>query len=103
MKEQIQKHKKILFLALGGLLLLWLQYQLWFDETGIFANTALSHQIEVRREANAVLEARNQVLTEEIVNFKSGTDSIEAKARKELGMIKQGETFFIVLDDEQKR
>lgn len=97
----LANNKKILFLALGGILLLWLQYQLWFDDTGIFANVSMSQQIDVRREENAVLEARNQVLAEEIINFKSGTESIEAKARKELGMIKEGETFFIVLDDEQ--
>lgn len=101
MKEQIQNNKKVLFYVTGGALLLWLQYQLWFDDTGIFANVEMSKQIDVRREENAVLEARNQVLAEEIINFKSGTESIEAKARKELGMIKEGETFFIVLDDEK--
>ena len=101
MKEQIQNNKKILFYTVGGILLLWLQYQLWFDDTGIVANTKMSQQIDVRREENAILEARNQVLAEEIINFKSGTESIEAKARKELGMIKEGETFFIVLDDEK--
>ena len=101
MKEQIKNNKKILFYAAGGLLLLWLQYQLWFDDTGIFTNIKMSQQIDVRAEENAVLEARNQVLAEEIINFKSGTESVEAKARKELGMIKEGETFFIVLDDEK--
>lgn len=101
MKEQIKSNKKTLFYVLAGLLLVWLQYQLWFDDTGIFSNIEMSQQIDVRREENAVLEARNQVLAEEIINFKSGTESIEAKARKELGMIKDGETFFIVLDDEK--
>lgn len=85
----------------GGLLLIWLQYQLWFDDTGVLANIKMSQQIEIHREENSVLDARNQVLAEEIINFKSGTESVEAKARKDLGMIKQGETFFIVLDDEK--
>lgn len=79
------------------LLFLWLQYQLWFDETGVMANLRMDDRIEQQLEVNEALQARNQVLTEEILSIKSGPTAIEAKARKELGMIKDGETYFIVV------
>jgi len=77
---------------------IWLMYQLWFDDTGIFANMAMSDQIENQQEVNAAISARNQVLIEEIQAIKSGMGSIEAKARKELGMVKKDETYFLVVD-----
>jgi cell division protein FtsB len=81
---------------------IWLQYQLWFDDTGVLANYALSEQIENQSELNRANQARNQVLEEEIWAIKSGMDTIEAKARKELGMVKKDETFFIIVDPENK-
>ena len=81
---------------------IWLQYQLWFDDTGVFANYALKDQIENQEELNHASKARNQVLEEEIWAIKSGMDTIEAKARKELGMVKKDETFFIIVDPENK-
>lgn len=74
-----------------------LMYQLFFDETSVLSNMHLSDRIAEQTEVNSAIEARNQVLTEEIVAIKSGLGSLEAKARKELGMIKKGETYFIVV------
>jgi cell division protein FtsB len=79
------------------ILFFWLQYQLWFDESGIRSSIQMQNQIEEQKELNAALDARNQVLSEEIVAIKSGMGSIEAKARKELGMVKENETYFIVV------
>ena len=79
-------------------LFVWLQYQLWFDDTGIFSSFTMQDKIAEQQEINTAIEARNQVLTEEILAIKSGMDSIEAKARKELGMVKKDETYFIVVD-----
>lgn len=77
---------------------IWLQYQLWFDDTGLFSNIKMSEKITSQQEVNTAFDARNQVLAEEIWALKSGMDSLEAKARKELGMIKKGETFFIAIE-----
>ncbi|GAA6136200.1 cell division protein FtsB [Oceaniserpentilla sp. 4NH20-0058] len=97
--DNIKKHA---WKPLALVVFVWLMYQLWFDETGVFANFALGDKIETQQELNQAAKARNQVLEEEIWAIKSGMDSIEAKARKELGMIKEGETFFIVVDPEVK-
>ncbi len=79
----------------------WLMYQLLFDETGVLANLSMNAQIENQKEINIAKQARNQVLLEEVRALKSGMGSIESKARKELGMLKQDETYFIIV--EQKK
>ncbi len=90
--------KKHVWKPIAFILFVCLMYQLWFDETGIMANLSMREQIENQTEINAAIQARNQVLLEEIAAIKSGMGSIEAKARKELGMVKKDETYFIVVD-----
>lgn len=81
-----------------AILFVWLQYQLWFDESSVFASIKVQDSIVEQQELNTAINARNQVLAEEIAAIRSGMGSIEAKARKELGMIKEGETYFIVVE-----
>lgn len=47
---------------------------------------------------NVDLEKRNTLLAKEIVDLKQGTDTIESLARSEFGMIKQGETFYQIIE-----
>ncbi len=47
---------------------------------------------------NNELRERNRALADEISDMKSGLDVIEKEAREELGMVKQGETFFRVIE-----
>ncbi len=93
MQKLIKEHS---WKPITGIIFIWLMYQLWFDETGIFANISMQNQIENQMEINAEMEARNQVLAEEVLSIKSGLNSVEAKARKELGMIKKDETYFLI-------
>tara|TARA_B100001559_G_scaffold58815_1_gene47283 strand:+ start:4340 stop:4480 length:141 start_codon:yes stop_codon:yes gene_type:complete len=44
------------------------------------------------------LEDRNKKLEIEIVDLKTGVEAIEERARSELGMIEQGETFFLIVE-----
>ena len=85
-------------LGIGFLLLVWLQYQLWFDGTGIIDNLKMAQKIEQQKEENDVMAVRNEALAKEIKQFRGSMDSVEAKARKDLGMIKEGETFFIMVE-----
>ncbi len=48
---------------------------------------------------NADLEQRNQSLSAEVRDLKEGRDAIEERARSEMGMIKQGETFYQVVPE----
>ena len=51
----------------------------------------LKKQVEEKRQRNAALYA-------EVQDLRKGQESLEERARKELGMIRDGETFFQVLD-----
>ena len=80
-------------------LLLLLQYRLWFSHDGLPSVLHLHRAVEVQKQDNAVLEERNQVLAAEVQDLKSGLDALEERARSELGMIKPGETFFQIIED----
>ena len=58
----------------------------------------LSDSIAQQNEVNQRLYERNDVLAAEVEDLKSGYDAIEERARMELGMIRQGETFFQVIE-----
>jgi len=80
-------------------LLLLLQYRLWFSHDGLPSVLHLHRAVEIQRQDNAILEERNQVLTAEVQDLKSGLDALEERARSELGMIKSGETFFQIIEE----
>lgn len=79
-------------------MLLGLQYRLWVGP-GSWAQIALlEREITGQREQNDHLVARNQMLAGEVLSLKSGNEAIEEHARSDLGMIKRGETFYLVVD-----
>jgi cell division protein FtsB len=81
-------------------LLLLLQYRLWFSQDGLPTVLHLKRDVELQRQENIKLEERNEVLTAEVQDLKSGLDAVEERARSELGMIKKGETFFQIIEKE---
>ncbi len=81
------------------LLLSGLQYRLWVGE-GSFANvSALRASIDQQRRENVLLKKRNQGLETRILEYKHGLDSVEEQARNQLGLIKKGETFYLLAQD----
>ena len=86
------------FLALALVLLIALiQNPLWFGKGGLLRVHELDAQVEAQRETNIKLAARNSMLDAEVLDLKQGYDAIEERARSELGMIKQDEMFFQLL------
>jgi len=81
-----------------GLLFIILQYDLWIGEGSLSAAWKLNKSIEVQQKQNARLKERNQALDAEVKDLKSGLQAIEERARSELGMIKEDETFFQVIE-----
>tara|TARA_R110002096_G_scaffold235909_7_gene426252 strand:- start:731 stop:1024 length:294 start_codon:yes stop_codon:yes gene_type:complete len=75
-----------------------LQYQLWIDKDGVRKLVHLSDRIQNQTVKNQQLYERNEVLAAEVEDLKSGFDAIEERARMELGMIREGETFFQVIE-----
>jgi cell division protein FtsB len=76
-----------------------IQYPLWFGKGGWFRVWEVDQQIAEQRAVNAKLKARNAALDAEVRDLKRGLEAIEERARSELGMVKQDEIFFQVLDD----
>jgi cell division protein FtsB len=80
-------------------LLVLLQYKLWVGD-GSFAEVwDLYQQVETQREDNQQLRERNQALEAEVQDLKQGLGAIEERAREELGMVKEGETFYQIIEE----
>jgi cell division protein FtsB len=82
------------------LLFILLQYRLWFPEGSKAELARLQAEIQVREEVNAGLRARNRQLELEVLELQDGLDSLEERAREDLGMIKEGETYYQIVDRE---
>lgn len=88
--------KWLTFILIG--LLALLQYVLWFGDGGVNDYWTLQDQVEKQRLQNQQSHQRNQALAAEVKDLKSGLEAVEARARLELGMIREGEVFYQVID-----
>ena len=89
---------KILIISLI-LLLVWLQYRLWVGDGSLAEVWRLHQAVEEQRAQNEGLRERNMALDAEVLDLKQGLDSIEERAREELGMVRKGETFYQVVEE----
>ncbi len=80
------------------IMIMLLQTQLWFGKGSIPDLYRLHLQIDNQIQQNALLKDRNQMLAAEIKDLRLGTDGLEELARAKLGMIKKGESFFMIID-----
>jgi cell division protein FtsB len=87
---------KLLLLLL--LLLLYLQYQLWIGDGSLQDVWELHKEVELQRQENIELRERNAALEAEVTDLQQGLDAIEEHAREDLGMVKEGETFYQVVE-----
>ena len=79
-------------------LLAVLQYRLWLAEGSLAEQHRLEQQVKEQARINAELAARNQALAREVRELKSGHLSVEQRAREELGLIREDEIFYHVVD-----
>ena len=80
------------------MVLIGLQVRLWFSDVGILAQRDLEARVAEQIRHTQDLRQRNRLLAVEVAALKSGPAGVEARARSELGMIKEGETFYLVVD-----
>lgn len=76
-----------------------LQYKLWLGDGSLAEVWDLYRQVEQQKLENGRLQERNQALEAEVQDLKQGLESIEERAREELGMIKDNETFYQIIED----
>lgn len=87
----------IVLIVLLGLL----QVRLWFGKNSIADYNEMKSEVETLQKQNANLKQRNSLLKADISDLQLGLESIEERARNELGLIKEGETFYRILPKEQ--
>lgn len=89
---------RLLTLTLA-LLIAALQYPLWLGKGSWLKAWEVDQELAKQNDENARLKARNASLDAEVKDLKTGYEAIEERARSELGMVKQDEIFFQVLEE----
>lgn len=92
------KKLPLVILAVFALLLAGVQYRLWFGEGGISQYRRLQEQIAEQRGENERLQERNRVMEAEVLELKQGMETVEERARQELGMVREGETLYLLME-----
>jgi cell division protein FtsB len=84
--------------AVLALLLVLIQYPLWLGKGGWARVWDSDRQLAAVRGKNEGLQARNDALDAEVRDLKQGLEAVEERARFELGMVRQDEVFFQIVD-----
>ncbi len=77
-----------------------LQYRLWVGQGSLAEVFRLQQQIETQQLQLVQMKERNVRLRAEVESLKTGLEAVEARARSDLGMIREGETFYQVIESE---
>jgi cell division protein FtsB len=89
--------KILLAISMIALIVL-LQNRLWNGDGGIGQILEYENRLEMLKQQVQESQDRNAGLYAEVLNLRNGTEAIEERARHELGMIKENETFFQVIE-----
>jgi cell division protein FtsB len=89
--------QRVLTYAFLALLVL-VQYPLWLGKGGWLRVWDLDRQVEGQKKVTEGLKRRNAGMEAEVRDLKNGVGAVEERARYELGMVKEDELFFQVLD-----
>jgi len=93
---------RLLFVVLLVMLLV-LQYRLWVGQGSLAEVFRLQQQIESQQQQLVQMKERNMRLRAEVESLKTGLEAVEARARSDLGMIREGETFYQVIAPEKEQ
>ena len=80
------------------LLIIHFQYRIWLGDGSIEQINAYQQRLDDLKKQAEEKKERNEALYAEVLDLRKGQEAIEERARDELGMIKEGETFFHVLE-----
>ncbi len=90
----------IVLTAALALVLIMLLYRMLFSDTSYAKLDELRQQLADQEQLNATIAEENRRLTIEIEALKKGDIEIETRAREDLGLIKPGETFFHIIEEQ---
>ena len=80
------------------LLLLMMQASIWLTRDGYSSIIEIKKSMQYQQKENDEMVFRNTQLKEEIKDLKNGYAAIEEKARADIGMIKEGEEFYLIAE-----
>lgn len=92
-----------ILIALLAVVLAALQYQLWYGRGGIGDLAELHSARDAQSLENRRLGERNRALEAEVADLKSGLEAIEERARTEMGMIREDEVFYQIIEAPAER
>ncbi|MCX7096132.1 MAG: septum formation initiator family protein [Methylobacter sp.] len=87
-----------IFIAIIVLLIIHFQYRIWLGDGSLAQIDAYQHRLDDLKAQVEEKRQRNEALYAEVLDLRKGQEAIEERARDELGMIREDETFFHVLD-----
>ncbi len=87
-----------IFIALIILLIIHFQYRIWIGDGSLAEIDAYQLRLDDLKKQAEEKRERNEALYAEVLDLRKGQEAIEERARDELGMIKEDETFFHVLE-----
>ena len=74
-------------------LLVLIQYPLWWGHGGWLRVHELRTALDTQEKKNTDAKLRNQRIEGEVQDLQNGTSAVEERARFEMGMVKDGEVF----------
>lgn len=86
-----------IFVAVLGLVLVLLQYRILLSDRGLREVSRLSAAVKAQAASNVAQRERNRQLAAEVNDLKGGLTALEERARSELGMVGNSETFYQVV------
>ena len=86
------------FLLTLIVLIALVQWVLWFGNDGIIDLWESRQNLQASRLENEALEHRNNELKAEVIDLQTGLQAVEERARSELGLVKQDETFIQIIE-----
>lgn len=88
-------------LVIFSVALVVLMFRYWVSDDGMREVWRLEQAVAEQQEQNELLRHRNNELEAEVADLKGGSDAIEERARAELGMKRENETFYQVVENEE--
>ncbi len=75
------------------------QWVLWFGNDGIIDLWESRQNLQASKLENQQLEQRNNELKAEVIDLQTGLQAVEERARSELGLVKEDETFIQIIEE----
>lgn len=94
--------KKLLIFFLLALLI-YGQFKLWFGNYGVVKLATLKKELVLQKQENQTLIERNEALNAQVKELVTAKETLEERARSQLGMIKRGEIFIQETQNSEKK